>query len=358
VERVSRPAPRIHRIGAVLALATIAMSLAAFTQPRDDEGKFSNLDRSEPKGLGTALKWGVWDRITGQRRKTPDRAPIPTVAADVARLRTPPAPGEPARVTWLGHATFLVQLDGVSLLTDPALMPKLFGGIERNVPPGIAIEDLPKIDAVLVSHSHYDHLDLPTVQKVGAPAIAGLGLERWFRDRHVFATELGWWSSTRVGPVKITFVPSQHWSRRGLFDTNRTLWGGFVIEGSRATIYHSGDTAYFEGFKEIGERFPRIDAALLPIGAYDPAWFMETMHLNPEQALRAFQDLGARTFVAMHWGTFKLADEPLDEPPHRLDAERARLGLAPERVRVLAVGETLEVAHAAAGRAAFQPAAP
>ncbi|HET8539880.1 MAG TPA: MBL fold metallo-hydrolase [Anaeromyxobacter sp.] len=360
VERVHRRSPRARRVGAALAAAVLAMSLAAFTQPRDDAGRFTNLDGSLPRGLGTALKWGVWDRITGKRRESPDRAPVPTVAPDLARLRTPPAPGAPARITWLGHATFLVQLDGVSLLTDPALEPKLFGGIERNVPPGVAIADLPRIDAVLVSHAHYDHLDLPTVQKVGAPAIAGLGLERWFRDRRVFATELGWWSSARVGPVKITFVPAQHWSRRGLFDTNRTLWGGFVIEGTRATIYHSGDTAWFAGFDEIGRRFPGIDAALLPIGAYDPAWFMETMHLNPEQALRAFRALGARTFVAMHWGTFKLADEPLDEPPRRLEAERVRLGIPAERVRVLAVGETLDVARAAgaARDVDLAPAAP
>jgi L-ascorbate metabolism protein UlaG (beta-lactamase superfamily) len=128
---------------------------------------------------------------------------------------------------------------------------------------------------------------------------------------------------------------------------NETLWGGFVIEGSTATIYHSGDTAWFEGFAEIGRRFPGIDAALLPIGAYDPAWFMERQHLNPEQALRAFEALGARTFVAMHWGTFKLTDEPLDEPPARLEAERARRAMPADRVRVLEVGETLVVQRAA-----------
>ena len=323
------------------------MLAAAFTQPRDAEGRFVNLDGSGPRpgGLFTVLRWRVWDSLTGKRRRSPDRAPIPTVQPDLAALAKPPAPGEPARVTWLGHASFLVQLDGVSLLVDPALMPSITGGIPRNVPPGVPIEKLPHIDAVLVSHSHYDHLDLPTIEKVGAPVIAGLGLERFFRDRHLFATELGWWSQARVGPVKITFVPSQHWSRRGLFDTNRTLWGGFVIEGSRATLYHSGDTAYFPGFKEIAARFPHIDAALLPIGAYDPAWFMSSMHLDPEEALQAFADLGAATFVAMHWGTFKLGDEPLDEPPVRLEAERVRRGLAKERVRVLAGGETIEVAH-------------
>lgn len=328
---------------ALLVASTVL--LAAFAQPRDADGRYVNLDGSSPRGLSAILRWTVWDRIAGNRRHSPDRAPIPTVQPDLAALATPPASGEPARVTWLGHATFLIQLDGVSLLTDPALMPSITGGIPRNVPPGVPVEKLPRIDAVLVSHSHYDHLDLPTIEKVGAPVIAGLGLERFFRDRHLFATELGWWSEARVGPVKITFVPSQHWSRRGLFDTNRTLWGGFVIQGSRATIYHSGDTAYFEGFKQIAAKFPQLDAALLPIGAYDPAWFMSTMHLDPEQALQAFADLGATTFVAMHWGTFKLADEPLDEPPVRLEAERVRRGLPKERVRVLAIGEPIAVAH-------------
>ena len=340
----------------MVPLAAAAALLAAFVQPRDAEGRFANADGKEPTGLATVLRWKVWDRLTGKRRPPGPSAPAPAVAPDLALLATPPRPGEPARLTWLGHASFLVQLDGVSLLVDPALTPSLFGGIDRQVPPGVPIEKLPPIDAVLVSHSHYDHLDLPTIERVGAPVVAGLGLERFFRDRHLFATELGWWSSTTVRGVRITFVPSHHWSRRGLFDTNRTLWGGFVIEGSRATLYHSGDTAFFEGFREIGARFPRIDAALLPIGAYDPAWFMESMHMNPEQAVRALGELGARTLVAMHWGTFVLADEPLDEPPRRLEAERRRLGLDPARVRVLAVGETMTVERAADVQAGAQPA--
>ncbi len=268
---------------------------------------------------------------------------------DLARLATPPAPGGPARLTWLGHASWLVQLDGVSLLVDPALQPTLFGGKGRNAGPGLRPAQLPRIDAQLVTHSHYDHLDLPTLTAVGAPAVAGLGLGRLLRRSGLSSTELAWWQAVRVGQVRVTFVPAQHWSRRGLLDGNRTLWGGFVIEGSGATVYHSGDTAWSGGFAEVGRRFPGIDAALLPIGAYDPAWFMEQQHLNPEQALAAFGALGAGRFLAMHWGTFKLTDEPLDEPPRRLEAERQRLGLPPERVRVLALGETVEVGGGAAG---------
>jgi L-ascorbate metabolism protein UlaG (beta-lactamase superfamily) len=314
-----------------------------FRQPADENGRFVNLDGSSPQGFGALVRWKVWDRLAGRNRSSPVRAPVPVVAPDLARLARPPGPGEPARVTWLGHASFLVQLDGVSLLVDPALKRSIFGGIERNAGPGVEIESLPPIDAVLVTHSHYDHLDLPTVLAVGAPVVAGLGLERFFRARGLFASELGWWRTARVRDVRVTFVPAQHWSARALLDRNETLWGGFVIEGSTATLYHSGDTAWFPGFAEIGARFPAIDAAMLPIGAYDPAWFMERQHMNPEQALRAFVDLGARTFLAMHWGTFKLTDEPLDEPPRRLERERERRGLAPERVRVLAIGESVEV---------------
>ncbi|MGE5048665.1 MAG: MBL fold metallo-hydrolase, partial [Deltaproteobacteria bacterium] len=162
--------------------------------------------------------------------------------------------------------------------------------------------------------------------------------------RNTLVRELRWWDAERINDhVPVSFVPSQHWSRRGLFDTNQTLWGGFVIEGARARVYHAGDTAWFAGFKEIGERFPHPDAALLPIGAYDPGWFMEKQHMNPEQAVQGFLDLGAKRLAAMHWGTFKLTDEPLNEPPQRLRAEWRRRGLPEDRLRILAIGETLEL---------------
>jgi L-ascorbate metabolism protein UlaG (beta-lactamase superfamily) len=315
-------------------------------QPREPSGRFLNLDGTGAPLPGMVFRWAVLDRLAGRRRSSPARAPMARVEPDRALLAAPPPPGAPARLTWLGHASFLLQLDGVSLLVDPALRGRIFGGIQGNVAPGLTPAELPRIDAALVTHGHYDHLDLPTLRQVGAPVLAGLGTGAILRSARLPCRELGWWDTAQVGPVRVTFVPAQHWSRRGPRDVNRALWGGFVVEGAGAAVYHAGDSAWFEGFRQIGARFPGLDAALLPIGAYDPGWFMERQHMTPEQALGAFQALGARTMVAMHWGTFKLTDEPLDEPPRRLEAERARLGLPPQRVRVPAVGETLEVARA------------
>jgi L-ascorbate metabolism protein UlaG (beta-lactamase superfamily) len=312
-------------------------------QPSSTRFRFVNLDGSEPQAFGAVFKWGVVDRVLGRRNRGSVASPAPRVEPDRALLNRPPAPGEPARLTWIGHASWLVQLDGVSLLIDPILFDSIGPGIRRFVPPGLGVSELPSIDAQLVTHNHRDHLDLPSVKAVGKPVIAGLGLKAFFAREKLEATELGWWAETRVGGVTVRFVPSQHWSRRALSDMNETLWGGFVIEGSTARVYHSGDTAYFDGFSEIGRRSGPIDAALLPIGAYDPAWFMSKQHMNPEEATRAFTDLGAREFVAMHWGTFQLTDEALDEPPLRLKAEWQRRSLDPSVCHIPPIGGTLHV---------------
>lgn len=306
--------------------------------------RFLNLDGSGPRTRAEFLRWAVLDRLGGRRRTAPSRAPVPSVAPDLARLGAPPGAGEGMRLTWLGHASWLIQADGVSLLVDPVLSERISGLIPRNVPPGVPVERLPRIHGCLVTHNHYDHLDLPTLRRVGAPVWVGQGTEPLVRGAGLEARELRWWDEARIGSVRIHFVPSQHWSRRGLFDVNAMLWGGFVVEGGGARVYHAGDTAYFEGFAEIGRRFPGIRGAMLPIGAYDPPWFMESQHMNPEQAVRAFLDLGAEAFLAMHWGTFKLTDEPLGEPPARLEAEWSRRGLAPERLHILPVGATWEAA--------------
>jgi len=305
--------------------------------------RFVNQDGSEPHALSAVLKWAFVDRVLGRRRVASAFSPAPSVVPDAQQLSQAPAVGQPARLTWLGHASWLIQLDGLSLLIDPIFSESIGPGIKRFVPPAVEVAALPAIDAQLITHNHRDHLDLPSVRAVGRPVIGGLGLEPFFARQGLACTELGWWSETRVGGVTIRFVPSQHWSRRGLNDTNETLWGGFLIEGSTARLYHSGDTAYFDGFSEIGRRFGPIDAAMLPIGAYDPAWFMSKQHMNPEEATRAFGDLGARQFVAMHWGTFKLTDEPLDEPPARLAAEWQRLALDPAACHVPPIGGSLHV---------------
>ena len=306
----------------------------------DRMARFANLDGTGPHPGSAVFRWAVLDRLTGRRRRSPGQAVVPSVVPDLKELSTPPQPGEPGRITWLGHASWLVQLDGASLLIDPVLGSRISYLIPRNGAPPIRADQLPSIDATLVTHSHYDHYDRPSVLAARAPVITGTGLGKGLP---LPVRQLGWWEMDVVGKVRITFVPSQHWSRRGLFDTNQTLWGGFVIEGSRSRVYHAGDTAYFNGFAGIGTRFPHLDAALLPIGAYDPPWFMEKQHMNPEQAVQAFLDLGASRFVAMHWGTFKLTDEPLLEPPERLRSEWERRKLPREHLCIPAIGETIEL---------------
>ncbi len=248
-------------------------------------------------------------------------------------------------LTWVGHATYLVQLAGMSILTDPVLSERVVV-VERNVAPGLTHETLPKIDVVTISHNHFDHLDLPTLKKLGPGVryVVPLGLKEWLNRRGFpDVVELNWWESTTVGGLTVTLVPSQHWSRRSLLDTDETLWGGFVMTGDGRRVYHAGDTAYFSGFKQIGERCGPIDAALLPIGAYDPRWFMKPQHMNPDDAVQAFVDLGARRFFAMHWGTFKLTDEPLDEPPARTRQLWAERGLDPAALAIPAIGETVTI---------------
>lgn len=309
--------------------------------------RYLNIDGTGPRTTADVFRWAVVDRLSGRRRSSPAHASVPSVTPNLTLLSRPPRPQEGIRLTWLGHASWLIQLAGTSLLVDPVLGERISGLIRRNVAPGLRLDQLPPIDGCLVTHNHRDHLDLPTLKRVGAPVWVGKGTALLIRKAGLEAHEMGWWDSRRVGSATVHFVPSQHWSRRGLFDTNQMLWGGFVVEGDGTRAYHSGDTAYFGGFAEIRRRFPDLDAAMLPIGAYDPAWFMGSQHMNPEEAVQAFLDLGARDFLAMHWGTFKLTDEPLDEPPRRLRTEWTRLALPPSRLHVLPVGGTWETLPAA-----------
>lgn len=304
--------------------------------------RFQNLHPGPPfPGFKEVLRWTVVDPLRGRRARAPKRAVVPVVANDGARLRDDRGLHG---VTWIGHATFLVNVGGLRVLTDPIFAPRL-ATVVRNVPPGVAPEALPEIDVVLVSHNHRDHLDLPSLRRLRGrplhlvPVGVGATLRRAGLER---VEELAWWEARDVGSVRFTFVPAHHWSRRGLNDQNASLWGGWGVQSDALTAYFAGDTGYFPGFREIGERLGRIDAALLPIGAYAPRWFMRGQHMDPDDAGRAMLDLGARRMVAMHWGTYKLTDEPLDEPPRRLEAWRVRAGVARARVLVPAIGQTLE----------------
>ncbi|MFB9905446.1 MBL fold metallo-hydrolase [Allokutzneria oryzae] len=262
----------------------------------------------------------------------------------VLRTGLPAAEPGTASWTWVGHSTYLVRLNGVSVLTDPVWSPKIPGGAQRRTPPGIAWSELPKIDAVVISHDHYDHLDAPTIKRLprSTPILAGLGLGGWFRRRGFHqVTELDWWESATVAGLSFDFVPAHHWSRRGPLDTCSTLWGGWVITAPDGTrTYHAGDSGYGERFAQIGERYPGIDVAMLPIGAYEPRWFMRPVHVNPEEAVRALDDVGAQRLAAMHWGTFALTREPMDEPLRLVRKAWAAAGRDPEHLWALAVGET------------------
>lgn len=284
------------------------------------------------------------------RRQRPPRLSFPRGDNDPAWLA---ANRREDTLTWIGHDTFLVQWGGLNLLTDPIFSarasPLSFAGPRRLVPPALAFETLPPIDVVLVSHNHYDHLDAPTIKRLigtfpDTHFVVPAGLRGWFTRRGAQrVVELEWWQGATLGTLTLTAVPAQHFSGRSLRDRNHTLWCGFIVEAAGRKLYFAGDTGYSRDFADIGARCAPIDAALIPIGAYEPRWFMRAMHVNPEDAVRIHQDIGARLSVAMHWGTFRLTTEALDEPPRRLATAVAAAGLAADCFRVLRHGETLRL---------------
>ena len=277
----------------------------------------------------------------------PRSVSLPGVPNDGAALRANQAG---PTITWVGHATLLIQLDGVNVLTDPQwserASPVGFAGPRRVTPPGLRFEDLPPIHVVLVSHDHFDSLDEATVKRlaeVHRPRFyVPLGLAAWFADLGIGdVVELDWWQARVERGLTLTCVPVQHWTARSPFDRDRRLWSGWTIAGVDRRLFFAGDTGYWEPyFKEIGARLGPFDLAAISIGAYAPAVMMRLTHTTPEESLRIFGDVGARRFVAIHWGTFDLADEPLTEPPARLRVEARRLGLDPDRIWILEHGET------------------
>ncbi|MBA3490353.1 MAG: MBL fold metallo-hydrolase [Longispora sp.] len=258
----------------------------------------------------------------------------------VNRLGLPKISDPRSAVTWVGHATFVIRIRNMTILTDPVWSRRIPATPARWTAPGVDWSDLPTVDAVVISHNHYDHLDAPTIKRLprDTPVFVPGGLGRWFRKRgFTEVTELDWWESAKVHNVRLDFVPAHHWSRRGLLDTCRSLWGGWVIDQK---VYFAGDTGYGPYFREIGQRHPNLELAIMPIGAYDPRWIMHTVHMNPEEAVTALGDLGASRMAPMHWGTFGLTTEPVLEPIQRARTAWAATGRPRADLWDLAVGES------------------
>jgi N-acyl-phosphatidylethanolamine-hydrolysing phospholipase D len=299
-----------------------------------------------------AWQWERW------RNPPPPSQPqrVPVVQVDRAALTSTSAD---VSVTWLGHATALWRVNGLNILTDPHLTerasPVTFAGPKREVPLPIGLSDLPRIDVVLISHNHYDHLDRRTVialdRQAGGPPLflVPLGVDRWMAAEGIDRVQrMDWWDRIEVpapaGAVALTFVPSQHWSSRTPWDRSATLWGGFVLQaevgGSPWSMYFAGDTGYSKDFADIGARFGGFDFAQIPVGCYLPRWFMKTQHVNEDEAVRIHLDVRSRFSMGVHWGTFRLCDDPIDTPIDELPKARERLGVAAEAFVLFALGET------------------
>jgi len=306
-----------------------------------DGERFFNPNGNNPRGFRALLKW----QFSREQGAWPDWIENPVQPTFPTQL----APGECA-VTFVNHVTFLVQFAGLNLLTDPVwserVSPVTFAGPKRVHAPGIAFEQLPHIDVVLVSHNHYDHLDLATLKRLHAAHrplfVTTLGNKEFLEGEGLTnVVELDWWQTHAARPdLQVTVTPAQHFAARGLGDRFKTLWGGFALTTPHGKLYFAGDSGYFDGFKQVGAKLGPFDLAFIPIGAYEPRWFMEPVHVTPAEALQVHKDVRARRSLAMHFGCFPLADDGFDQPVRDLEAARPASGVSAEEFAVPRVGET------------------
>jgi N-acyl-phosphatidylethanolamine-hydrolysing phospholipase D len=333
------------------------------------DGFQNNYQSFRGKKLGELLRWRWQAWRAGHPR--PLQTPIPVVKPDLAFIHANAQAGlamQPA-ATWIGHITVLLQFGGLNLLTDPVFSARCFpvqwAGPQRQTPPGLSLDQLPHIDVVLLSHNHYDHMDEHSLvalsrQAGGCPLfITPLGHKHWFARRGIHhVVELDWWDEHVLPATEhslrmpVVLTPAQHWSARTTRDALRSLWGSFAVLSPDCHLFFAGDTAYSKDFIDIRQHFARaqtpeqgggFDLALLPIGAYEPRWFMKDQHVNPEESVQIFQDLGCQRALAVHWGTFQLTNEALDQPPRDLAQARSHHGLTPSDFDTLAIGETCRI---------------
>lgn len=345
----------------ILIIPTLCLLSACAKNPHYDATKlhhtetgFKNIDYQDDKGFLAFAKWR-WEKLFKDIPSASDYDfPI-----DTKNHRIIYDDNNKTRVSWIGHATFLVQFSGLNILTDPQFSerasPVSWVGPVRVVPPAIKLQDLPEIDAVIISHDHYDSLDIPSLIELAKhnqhrvlTFIVPLGMKAWFDELDVPSmqvVELDWSESTTINGVTFTAEPAQHWGKRTLFDAYSRLWASWVIAADKGKIFFAGDTGYANHFKQIGDKYKGFDIALLPIGAYAPRWFMKSYHVNPYEAVQIHKDIRSEYSIAMHWGTFILTDEPLTEPPVKLAEALKKHQLPVSAFEVYQHGETRYLEH-------------
>ena len=316
---------------------------------------YSNTFPQPPPKFGNILRWKL--KLGPREELAPELTSmasekLTTMVPDLKVIHAPNP--EQIQVTWIGHSTFLIQHRQRNILTDPifgdCLTPVPGIRLRRASPPGLTFEQLPPIHDVLISHNHYDHLDAPTVKRLAklSPATRfwlPSGLSAWFQKKQIVnIRELAWWkSSPFAAEAEIHAVPAQHFAARGPFDRNHTHWCGWILCSGRQKIYFAGDSGYSSEFQDIGTRFGGMDVSLIPIGAYNPRWIMRSVHTNPAEAVQIHQDVRSRFSIACHWGTFRLTDEPLNEPPVLLYQALKKQGIEPADFCAVQPGQTLKV---------------
>lgn len=326
----------------------IAAPKASSSESDHFDGKrFNNLDESRARTMWDVFKLAL-SRDKGEwNRKTLKDTPYSSVPQNISQA------GDEVVFTFVNHATFLIQAHGLNILTDPIwserASPFQWIGPRRMRPPGIRFGELPDIHVVLISHNHYDHLDIHTVERLSVVHdplfIVPLGVADYLEDNGIYNTlELDWWQQHVYHQyLTICGVPAQHFSGRGLTDRDKTLWNGYMLELTNGNIYFAGDTGYDGFFDQIGRLFAPIDTALIPIGAYHPRWFMEPIHVDPEQAVQIHRDINARQSIGMHFGTFPLANEGMSQPIDELAKARKKYNVRDDEFLTLEEGSSLRV---------------
>lgn len=325
-------------------LVDYIISGPVYSGPKTDHfngSTFKNLNNVKARGLNDVARWaftgdpGEWEELSEN---------------EVAFDKPPESTEDEIAITFVNHATFLIQMGGLNILTDPIwskrASPFSWIGPKRMRPPGVRFNDLPEIHAVLISHNHYDHLDLPTVQRLHQAFdpvfITPLGVSKFLENHGITNTrQLDWWQQSELSDrIDVSSVPAQHFSGRGLTDRDKTLWSGYVIESEYGNIYFAGDTGYDGFFEEIGQRFYPIKTALIPIGAYRPRWFMKPIHVNPDEAVKIHKEIKAGKSIGIHFGTFPLGDDGMYEAVEDLQKAKKKYGIPSPDFITLEQGET------------------